>query len=41
MKLADENIVAPKEWLHDPTLRDKLELTTVAMRLAFSGIIPS
>ena len=39
MILAENNIIPPKKWCHDPTLIDK-DMNTVAMMLVNNGIIP-
>ena len=39
MWLAYNGIIPPKEWEHDPNLKDDDNMT-VAMRLAENGIIP-
>ena len=39
MTYADETIMPPKEWEHDPNLQSKNGMT-VAMKLAYHGIIP-
>ena len=39
MKLADWGKIPPKEWCHDPNLRDN-DGRTVAMYFARMGIIP-
>ena len=39
MLLADHGIISPKEWQHDPLMRDANDCT-VAMILASAGIIP-
>ena len=39
MLLAENGIIPPREWIHNPKLKDSFGWT-VAMRLASSGIIP-
>ena len=39
MLLAIHNITSPKEWIHNPALRDN-EGNTVAIILSTRGIIP-
>lgn len=39
MDLAHRGIIPPREWHHNPTLRDNHDWT-VAMWLAYRGIIP-
>ena len=39
MILADKGIIPPKEWLHDPILKNDFE-DTVAMILSCEGVIP-
>ena len=39
MHLAYKGIIPPKEWLHDPALKDNY-CKTVAMKLAWNEIIP-
>lgn len=39
MILVDNNIIPPKEWYHDPLLKD-INDNTVAIILSSEGIIP-
>ena len=39
MRLAFNKVIPPREWYHDPTLKESLGYT-VAMYLADKGIIP-